>query len=329
MRPTSWWRALTPRSSRFRSRFNLFGALALLLLGCQGTSEVTVFCAASLHPTLSDAAERFAREHPKTRVSIQPSGSLVAARKLTELGMRADLIAVADAEIIDQMLIPRYASWNIEFLTNEIVIAHRDHSPFTDQISTDTWPALLLRSEVRLGCANPDTAPIGYNTLFVWQLTGSSVGPPDLADRLRARCAVEHVAPDEEELVQKLEARAIDYAFVYRSTAETHHLKITPLLPEVNLSRPGFAPRYAAAAVQLRLSSGSSKTMRGRPIVYGLTIPTGASNPQGARHFIAFLLSDRGRRIFERAGFHVPRPAPCREYDALSAELKPFTTRLP
>jgi len=44
------------------------------------------------------------------RVRLEPSGSQVAARKVVELGMRADIVAVADAGIIGKMMIPRHAS---------------------------------------------------------------------------------------------------------------------------------------------------------------------------------------------------------------------------
>jgi len=278
---------------------------------------------------LSDVAQRFQREQPNVSVSLQPSGSLVAARKIAELGMRADMVAVADVDIIDQMLVPRFATWNLEFLTNEIVIAHRDHSLFTDQITTENWSTLMLRPKVRLGCTNPDTAPLGYRTLFVWQLVGRGAGHPDLVDRLRARCADEHVVPDEEELVKLLEARAIDYAFIYRSTAESHHLKFTVLPKETNLAQPNLADHYAKAAVKIHLAGETKVLIRGRPVVYGLTIPINARNPKGALKFAIFLLNDWGRRALARAGFHTRNPAPCRRFNDLPAVLRPFSTAVP
>ena len=304
-------------------------AAALLPGGCRDRSEVTVFCAASLHPVLSDTAARFAREQRDHTVSLQPSGSLVAARKLVELGMRADLVAVADADIIDRILAPGHATWNLLPVANEMVIAHRDHSPFTDRISTENWHELLLREEVRLGCTDPDTAPLGYRTLFAWQLFGQLANAPGLADRLRARCAREHVVPDENELGKLLQAQAIDYAFLYRSTADSHHLKVTALPPEANLSRPELFDRYQAASVEIRLSGNEKATVRGKPIVYGLTIPNNARNRRGAVAFTAFLLGKQGRRAFERAGFRPLAPAPCRRCDRLPQPLRPLVAKSP
>jgi len=305
---------------------------AVLALGCGSRSEVVVFCAASLQPVLTDAAAEFERAHG-VRVQIQPSGSLVAARKISELGMRADIVAVADADIIDRMLVPEYAAWNIELVTNEIVLAHRDHSAFTDEITTDNWPALLQRPGVRLGCTDPDTAPLGYRTLLAWQLAERSGRYGDsaagLATRLRARCAAEHVAPDEGELVGLLEARAIEYAFVYRSTAETHHLKITPLPPGENLSRPELAADYAAVAVQIRGRGDDALRIAGAPISYGVTVTKRARNGAGARAFVAFLLGERGQQLLRRAGFAPQRPAPARHAESLPADLRQLVAPTP
>jgi len=288
-------------------RFALAAGLTLLAIGCRSRSEVVVFCAASLQPVLTDAAAQFERNHSGVHVQIHPSGSLVAARKLSELGMRADVVALADTEIIDRMLMPQHAGWAIDIATNEIVLAHRDHSAFTDEITGDNWPEILQRDGVRLGCTDPETAPLGYRTRLVWQLAERSGryggAGTALADRLRARCADEHVATDENELVGLLEARAIEYAFVYRSTAEAHHLKITPLPEGVSLS--------------------------GAAVTYGVTVPRRARNTAGGAAFVAFLLGDDGQRLLERAGFTPLRPAPARGPDALPAELRRLVEAAP
>jgi molybdate/tungstate transport system substrate-binding protein len=127
-----------------------------------------------LSAVLGEAAEAFQKANPQVRIRLEPSGSQVATRKVSELGMRADIVAVADAALIDKMMIPAHATWNAVFATNEIVIAHKDHSKWTDQITAQNWPEILARDGVRLGRADPDTAPIGYQTLMVWQLAESS-----------------------------------------------------------------------------------------------------------------------------------------------------------
>jgi molybdate/tungstate transport system substrate-binding protein len=275
-----------------------------------------VFYASSLSAVLGDAADAFRRDNPSYRVRLEPSGSQVAARKLAELGLRADIVAVADAGLIPKMLIPAHARWSARFATNEIVLAHKDHSRFTDQINASNWAEILLRDGVRLGRADPDTAPIGYQTLMVWQLAeASGVGGaagPGLAARLAQKCPPAQVTHDEAELLALLESRAVDYAFLFRSTAEDHHLKILALPPEINLSRPDLAARYAAASVEVRMKQGQGRArIGGGPVTYALTIPVNAPHAEAAARFAAFLLGDRGRRLLDRRGFHPLAQARC------------------
>jgi molybdate/tungstate transport system substrate-binding protein len=293
-----------------------------------------VFHASSLTAVLGDAAEKFQHDNPRIRVRLEPSGSQVAARKVVELGMRADIVAVADAGIIGKMMIPRHASWNVVFATNEIVLAHKDHSRFTDEISTQNWPNVLGRPGVRLGRADPDTAPLGYHTLLAWQLAEKSgtygAAGVDLVARLSGQCAKEHVTHDEAELLTLLEARAVDYAFLFRSTAEDHHLKITTLPAEQNLSRPELAEHYASASVEVRMKQGDGRThITGGPITYGLTIPADAPHAAEARRFIAMLLGEGGTRLLERRGLRPAKPAWCGPCSMLPEELGSLLVQRP
>jgi molybdate/tungstate transport system substrate-binding protein len=280
-----------------------------------------------LTAVLGDAAEKFQHDNPGVRVRLEPSGSQVAARKVVELGMRADIVAVADAGIIGKMMIPGHASWNVVFATNEIVLVHKDHSRFTDEITTQNWPSVLGRPGVRLGRADPDTAPLGYHTLLAWQLAEKSGTYGDaganLAARLSGLCAKQHVTHDEAELLTLLEARAIDYAFLFRSTAEDHHLKITALPAEQNLSQPGLGGHYASASVEVRMKQGEGRTrITGGPITYGITVPVGAPHAADAQRFVAMLLGEGGRRLLERRGFRPAKPAWCDPCTALPEELR-------
>jgi molybdate/tungstate transport system substrate-binding protein len=289
-------------------------AAAVLLGGCKGRSEIVVFHAASMSRLFADVAERFERIHPEYVIRAEPSGSQVAARKVAELGLRADLVAVADVRVLDRLLVPGQADWTLAFATNEIVLAHAQHSRFTEEVTDRSWPEVLTRPAVRLGRVDPDLAPIGYQTLLAWRLAerrfGPSRGGEDLAARLSARCAPDQVVSDEAELVALLEARAVDYAFLYRSTAEDHRLKITELPPEASLGHPRLAPAYAEAEVEVRLKSGAPRErVRGAPVLFGLSIPRGAPNPRGALLLAAFLLGGEGRAALVRAGLRPLVPA--------------------
>jgi molybdate/tungstate transport system substrate-binding protein len=310
---------------------SILGALAAVAtVGCKSrTTEVVVFHASSLSALLGDAAEVFQKANPQFRIRLEPSGSQVAARKVSELGMRADIVAVADAALIDKMMIPAHATWNAVFATNEIVVAHKDHSKWTDQITAQNWPEILAREGLRLGRVDPDTAPIGYQTLMVWQLAESSgvygSSGAQLSARLVAQCSKDHVVHDEAELLALLESRSIDYAFLFRSTAEDHHLKILALPPEINLSRQEQAARYRTAQVEIRMKQGQGGArIVGAPVTYGLTIPSHAPHAGAATRFAAFLFGASGRRLFERRGFHPLSPAQCLACSGLPEELCPL-----
>jgi ABC-type molybdate transport system substrate-binding protein len=121
-----------------------------------------------------------------------------------------------------------------------------------------------------------------------------------------------------------LEARAIDYAFLLRSTAEDHHLKITALPPEQNLSQPALAEHYASVSVEVRMKQGEGRArIAGGPITCGLTIPASAPHAAEARRFAAMLLGESGRRLLERHGFRPAKPAWCSPCTALPEDLGP------
>jgi molybdate/tungstate transport system substrate-binding protein len=303
---------------------------AMLLLGlaagCSKSNEVVIFYASSLSSVLGDAAEVFQREHPGVRVRMEPSGSQVAARKVSELGLHADIVAVADSSIIAKMMVSQHASWNVVFATNELVLAHKDHSRFTDEVNTQNWPSVVTRPGVRLGRADPDTAPLGYHTLLVWQLAEEAshygAAGANLGARLASQCAKQHVTHDEAELLALLESRAIDYAFLFRSTAEDHHLKITALPPEENLGRPELAAQYAKASVEVRMKQAEGKTrIVGAPITYGLTVPVMSQRPALAREFVSLLVGEKGNRLLRRRGFQPTTPAVCNPCNGLPNEL--------
>lgn len=301
--------------------------LLTAVTGCSSKSEVVVFHAASLAKTFTELARGFGKLHPQKRVRVEVSGSQVAARKVAELGMRADIVAVADSAVIDRILLPDHASWNLIFAANELVLAHKDHSAHTETVNTENWHTIVSKPNVRLGRANADTAPIGYRTLLLWQLAGLEHGQPTLEQTLRERCAKEHVVPDESYLLALLESRSVDYVFMYRSTAEEHHLKITELSPSYNFSRPSLAQSYGRASTPVRMGNNSMTMVVGAPILYGLTIPKTASKPKDAELFIQFMLSDKGQTVLKRSGYRPLNPPRLEHADKAPAALKAMVTR--
>ena len=298
-------------------------AALLASVACTDRQEIVIFHSPSLSRVLLDIGEEFAKQNPQFRLRVEVSASLVATRKLTELNLLADVLVLADADVIDKMLLPDYADWNVRFAINEIVLAHAAHSRYTEEITTDNWPAILTRSHVRLGLANPDTSPLGYQTLFVLGLAESAYRYPNLAQTLRTGVAPEHIAADEAELWALLSSRAIDYAFLYRSTAEDQRLKLTALPADINLSQPEHEADYAKAAASVVLKHDQTPvTIRGATIWYGVTVPRAAPHPEAAQKYVAFLLGESGQRALRHAGFRPCVPALSAQWRALPADVQ-------
>jgi molybdate/tungstate transport system substrate-binding protein len=133
-----------------------------------------------------------------------------------------------------------------------------------------------------------------------------------LEQRLLQHIDKQNVVPDEGDLLALLQARSVDYAFMYRSTAEDHRLKITTLDDEVNLGRSDLAPTYAQVSVSFTPNNGrAGQVMRGAPVTYGVTIPTQARNRAGARLLLQNLLGNKGQTLLKRRGFRPLQPARC------------------
>ena len=300
----------------------------LLLSACKSDRRaVVVLTAASLARAFAELEQQIERDHPQLDVQLEIGGSQALCRKLVELGGRADVLAVADFRTIDTICRPSHARFNIHFTTNAIVLAHMEHSRHTDRITADNWPEILMRPGVRLGLVDPDLAPIGYRTLLVWKLAElelgrDKTGGADLAGRLRARVAREHVAPHESELMQLLQSRTVDYAFVYRSTAEEHNLKVTTLPDSYNLGSVDNADGYRRATLKVEMKRGQGRSMNGSPVVYGVTIPARPLNAAGAELFVRTLLDAGGRRVLRRTGFRPMVPARCAERAQLPPSLR-------
>lgn len=292
------------------------------LVGCQNDQapvlkpqKVVVFHAASLTRLFTELKQQMKTADPPLDLQLEFSGSQVAARKVTELGRRPDLVALADAWLIDVMM-SQHTGWRLTFATNEVVLAHGPHSPHTTEVTGASWADYLTRDDVRLGRTDPETSPIGYRTLFVWTLAEEARSASDkksgkeparegwLVDALKARCAPEHVVPDEAQLLSLLQTRSIDYAFVYRSTAHDHHLKWTELPVEINLGRAELADRYRKAWMPIRTSGDNTRqSISGAPILYGLTIPRAARNRSGGEQLVRYLLGPEGMALLEQVGF--------------------------
>ena len=323
------------RSVKRRLFFLILGA-AILLGGCasaapeaESAETLILFHAGSLTVPVKMLTEAFQAEHPGVSFETESAGSRTTARKISELNRRADVVLSADYTVIDSLLIPDFASWDIHFAANEMTLVYTDTSRYADEINAENWYEILTREGVVYGHSDPDADPCGYRTLMLWQLAESYYNVPSLAESLSEHCPPKNVRPKAVELLALLESGEMDYAFEYRSVAVQHGLRYIELPDAVNLGNPAYAETYQTAKVSIAgASPGETVTKTGAPIVYGLTIPLDAPSPELAAQFIAFVLSPEGRQILEEAGQPpLSPPALTGDENALPDLLRPFLTK--
>jgi molybdate/tungstate transport system substrate-binding protein len=270
---------------------------------------LVVFNAGSLAKPFNDLLKAFVAAHPEVEPAQENSGSLEAARKLTELGKIPDVLAVADYGVIPKLLIPSHATWYLTFATNSMVLTYTDGSIGAGEITGANWWRVLLRPGVRTGRADPALDPNGYRTLMVFQLAERHYRQPGLARRLERAAPPKYIRPKEADLTALVQAGELDYAWSYYSIAKTARLRYVDLPAEIDLSDPALAGSYRAARVWLPGASRLGKDsveFRGEPIVYALTIPAAASHPKTAEAFVRFILSPKGHAILRANGLGIP-----------------------
>jgi molybdate/tungstate transport system substrate-binding protein len=307
-------------------------ALLLLPLLASGASkelsgDLVIFHAGSLSVPFKLISEAFTKIHPKVKIYREAAGSRACARKISELKKEADIMASADYTVIDKLLIPEYADWNIRFASNEMTIVYHHDSRGASEINGDNWYNVLLRKDVAFGRSNPNADPCGYRAVLTMQLAEKYYGIEGLAAKMIAKDN-EYIRPKETDLLALLESNTIDYIFLYRSVAEQHKLDFVLLPDQVNLKKPELSDYYKTATVKISgKEPGTFITKVGEPMVYGVTIPKNAPNPEAALAFVKFLLTaDKGMAIMKQMGQPSMIPSFTDTYDKIPADLREFAS---
>ncbi len=307
--------------------------LIILLSGCEPSNnsppgnglegKLIIFHAGSLTVPVAKLSAAFKELHPLVDIQTEAAGSRTTARKVSELGREADLVMSADYQVINTLLIPEFASWNVLFARNSMVVTFTEKAAYADEINGENWYKVLLREDTRVGRSNPQADPSGYRTLMVWQLAEIFYQSPGLAGQLEDASPPENIRPKETDLIPLLQTGDLDYAFNYFSVAIQHDLEYIQLPDEINLSDPAFVDLYLQTEVQLVGNEpGQLITRRGEAIIYGVTIPASAPSPVLAEEFLIFLFSAEGRNILEEQGQLVLVPPLSSQAGILPAGIK-------
>ena len=273
----------------------------LILSSCREKEIITVFHAGSLSIPLKEMAERYEEIHPDVTVQLEGAGSLACIRKITELDKPCDVLAVADYALIDELMIPEYTSYNILFAGNRLAIGYNNEDEWGELINLDNWHEILLKENVHFGRSNPDHDPSGYRTVITSGLAGRIYKTPDLQARLLEKDR-KYIRPKGTELLPLLETGTIDFIFHYESVLVQHGLGILSLGDSLDLSNPMLNHWYSTECVTVKGATQHESIKKcGEAMVYGACLPKNGENPDGAEHFLRFLV-EQGKEILERNG---------------------------
>ncbi|MBN1931131.1 MAG: tungstate ABC transporter substrate-binding protein WtpA [Desulfobacterales bacterium] len=273
---------------------------------------ITLFHAGSLSVPFAAMEKAFEAKYPNVDLQREASGSQKAARKVSDLKKPCDIMASADYKVIDELLIPEFADWNIRFAINQLVLCYTDKSAYAKQIDAKNWYEILQKKGVVWGHSDPNLDPCGYRSLMVLQLAEQYYKIPGLYDKLIANRPKENIRPKSVELVSLLQTGNMDYAWEYLSVAVQHELKYIILSDEINLGNYKFDDLYAQAVVKVTgKKPGTFMDIKGKSCTYGVTLIKDAPNREAAVAFLAYMLDpDGGLKILKDMG--QPPFIPCR-----------------
>ncbi len=287
--------------------------------------KLILFHAGSLSVPFKQISEAFKKENPNVTILLESAGSRTCARKISDLKKPCDIMASADYTVINTLLIPDYTDWNIKFASNEMTLVYTEKSKRGEDITKDNWYDILSNKDVYFGRSDPNADPCGYRAVLTMKLAENYYKKAGLSESLLKKDN-KYIRPKETDLLALLESHTIDYIFLYRSVAQQHDLKYLLLPDEINLKKPELAGFYKTASIDISgKEPGTTVTKKGAPMVYGITIPKNAQNPELAKKFVAFILdASKGMAIMEKNGQPSMVPSPSDTYNAIPDALKQY-----
>jgi molybdate/tungstate transport system substrate-binding protein len=327
-------------------------------------TTLKVLCAASLLFPLGKVEEAFEKVHPDLNVEVEGHGSIQVIRQVTELGQKADLLMVADYSLIPLMMyssseseeIQSFADWYIRFASNEIVLAYMNSSKYASDVNATNWFSILMKPDVIFGFPNPMIDALGYRALMTMQLAEAyykndgifynlvtknfdppiSSIPSDgnytifVPEILQPKAKV-ILRASSIQLIPLLETRSMDYCFLYKSNAKQYGLEYVEFPDEFNLGNPKFEVSYEHVTVRFELQRFATIGLDriGKTIYYGFTIPDTAVQKDLTIEFAQFLLSEKGRDIFESTSQPILLPSYTDNMQSVPTNLQSFVEQEP
>lgn len=297
------------------------GALfpAFLTVQAAEPTTLTIFAAGTLAVPFKQVSALYEKKYPNVTVQAQFGGGVKMAKQITDLHQDADLLAVADYNVIPKYMFgnPAYAAWYAGIARNAITFVYTDKSKYANEINSDNWYKVLARKGVEIGRSNPDTDPSGYQTVQMLNLAERYYKEPGLEQNVLANAPLANTRDTETSLISALQLGQIDYLAIYRSDALQHHLKFVDLPAQINLSDPAGSADYKQGIAHTK-----NGDLAGTPIVYAITIIDDSKNADAAEKYVALLLGPEGDAVMKDNGFGEFSPAYAVHAEAMPEGLR-------
>lgn len=280
---------------------------------------LTIYAAGTLAVPFRQLNTLVEKNNAGVTVQAQFGGSVMMAKRITDLHQDADILAVADYSVIPKYMFanPAHAAWYAGFARNAITFVYTDKSKYAGEINAQNWYKILARPGVEIGRSNPDTDPSGYQTVQMLNLAEKFYNAPGLEQSVLANAPLANTRDTETSLISALQLGQIDYLAIYRSDALQHHLKFIDLPTKINLSDPAEAAFYKGGVA--RTKNGE---LSGKPIVYAVTMLNGSNNVALAEKYVTVLLGPDGQAVMKNNGFGDFSPPYAVHMGEMPAELK-------
>jgi len=286
------------------------------------TVTITVCNAGSLTIPLQKIASMF-QNSTGIKVNLEPSGSVLAVRKVVDLHRNCDVVAVADYRLIPQFMYPNYTSWYVAFASNQLVIVTKSSN--YNNISLKKLLYMMENGSVSYGFSDPNLDPCGYRAVGLIGLLSLYYNDTKILQKLvidripGSYYAVNNgtlniyipvsfqprkplvVRSKSIDLISLLENRQLDLAIEYKSVAVQHGLNYISLPPQVNLGDPKYDQYYSRVVVHILVGTKNEKSIPMASIVYGVTVPASAQHEKEGIEFVEFLL-EHGSQVFSSLG---------------------------
>lgn len=281
---------------------------------------ISIYAADSLGKSINQTTVQFNSQHPNVKVQATFAGSSSLISQITQLNKTPDIMVSADYTLINSKLIPNYASYNIMYARNEMVIAYTNKSKNSSQINSNNWYQILSQNGVKYAFSDPNSDPAGYRAVMMIQLANTYYNNSSIFSNLvSSNSAITSQAngtgyvisvptnenptgnltirSDAAALMPLLQSDSIDYVITYKSLAEQANASYVTLPNELQLSNTSYLSNYSAIKLKQKSDTTNGSTVTLTPIIYSITILNNAPNKLLAEEYVELMLSSTGVQI--------------------------------